>query len=422
MVGSHAVRCACNARGRERSYEGRQAGTLVIDATTIDLRPERFAAGVPFDDLRWLRENEPVWWSSAMACWVVTSYELVEQCNRDWTRFSSSDGVVDPADAGAPKWKPITALDPPEHGRYRRLVMAPFTPIPIGRLEDMVRRIAREAIASFVAEGGGDFVNAIACAVPFRVMATLTGVPFDDEDLIVGWTNSVMPNADPDYRPTESTAEASRVALGAYCVELARAQRTGERPLLSQTLFEGRLGERELSDEEVANFLDTFIVGGTETTRQLISHGLLALLEHPDQCRRLVDGTVTGAVAVEEMLRWVSPVLHHSRRATQDAAVGEVGIGAGDRVTLWIVSANRDPHVFSAPDAFDVGRTPNPHVSLGAGGPHHCLGAHLARLEARVVFEELRPLLSRLTMSAPPVRVASNFFNGMKRFPLELAR
>jgi cytochrome P450 len=393
----------------------------VIDATSIDLRPERFAAGVPFDELRWLRENEPVWWWSAMACWVVTSYEFVEQCNRDWMTFSSSDGVVDPADAGAPKWKPITALDPPEHGRARRLVMAPFTPIPIGRLEDMVRRIAREAIASFVEQGGGDFVNAIACAVPFRVMATLTGVPFDDEELIVGWTNSVMPNADPDYRPTESAAEVSRVALGDYCVELARAQRTGERPFLSRTLFEGRLGDRELNDEEVANFLDTFIVGGTETTRQLISHGLLALLEHPDQCCRLVDGTVTPAVAVEEMLRWASPVLHHSRRATQDASVGRATIGAGDRVTLWIVSANRDPHVFSAPDAFDIGRTPNPHVSLGAGGPHHCLGAHLARLEARVVFEELLPLLPRLTMSAPPVRVASNFFNGMKRFPLELA-
>jgi cytochrome P450 len=121
------------------------------------------------------------------------------------------------------------------------------------------------------------------------------------------------------------------------------------------------------------------------------------------------------------MLRWVSPVLHHSRRATTESSVGEATIAAGDRVTLWIVSANRDPAVFSSADAFDIGRTPNPHVSLGAGGPHHCLGAHLARLEARVVFEELRPLLARLRLSGPPVRVASNFFNGMKRLPLHLA-
>ena len=387
----------------------------------IDLGPERFAGGVPFDDFRYLRENAPVWYSTDMNCWVVTTYELVEQCNRDWTRFSSSDGVVDPADAGKPKWKPITGLDPPEHGRYRRVVMAPFTPVPIGRMEEMVRHITRDAIRSFVGDGGGDFVKAIACAVPFRVMATLTGVPFVDEDLIVGWTNSVMPNADPDYRPTESTAETSRIALGEYCLALARQQRSGERPLLSQTLFEGRLGERELSDEEIANFLDTFIVGGTETTRQLLSHGLLALLEHPDQCGRLVEGSVTSAIAVEEMLRWASPVLHHSRRATEESTFGEATIAAGDRVTLWIVSANRDPSVFVQPDAFDVERFPNPHVSLGAGGPHHCLGAHLARLEARVVFEELRPLLPQMQMSAPPVRVASNFFNGIKRLPVELS-
>jgi cholest-4-en-3-one 26-monooxygenase len=386
----------------------------------IDLSPERFVDGVPFDDLHYLRKNAPVWWSPTMTCWVVTSYEYVEQCNRDWSSFSSSDGVVDPADAGAPRWRPITGLDPPEHGLHRRLVMAPFTPIPIGRLEEMVRQITREALASFVAAGGGDFVNAVACAVPFRVMATLTGVPFADQDMIVGWTNSVMPNADPDYRPTDSTAETSRGLLSEYCLELARAQRGGDRPLLSQTLFEGRLGERELGDEEVANFLDTFIVGGTETTRQLLSHGLLALIEHPDQLRRLANGEVAAAPAVEEMLRWASPVLHHSRRATRESVVGDVMIGSGDRVTLWIVSANRDAAAFDRPEVFDLGRTPNPHVSLGAGGPHHCLGAHLARLEARVVFEELRPLLSRLELSAPPVRVASNFFNGMKRLPIEL--
>ena len=393
----------------------------MMETIDIDLGPERFVAGVPLDDLRYLRENAPVWWSPAMACWVVTSYEFVEQCNRDWSSFSSSDGVVDPADAGAPTWKPITGMDPPQHGLHRRLVMAPFTPIPIGRLEEMVRQITREALAPFVADGGGDFVNAVACTVPFRVMATLTGVPFADQDMIVGWTNSVMPNADADYRPTESTAETSRALLSDYCLDLARQQRSGVRPLLSQTLFDGRLGERELSDEEIANFLDTFIVGGTETTRQLISHGLLALIEHPDQRRRLVDGEVSATLAVEEMLRWASPVMHHSRRAAKESVVGNAVIAAGDRVTLWIVSANRDAAVFDEPDAFEAGRTPNPHVSLGAGGPHHCLGAHLARLEARVVFEELRPFLSRMRLSAPPVRVASNFFNGMKRLPVELA-
>jgi cytochrome P450 len=391
-----------------------------FDRADIDLGPERFARGVPLAELRHLRENAPVWWSPSLQCWVVTSYELVEQCNRDWARYSSSDGVVDPSDAGKPRWRPITGLDPPEHGRYRRLVLAPFTPVPIERLEVMVRQITRDAVDAFVHDGGGDFAKSIACAVPFRVMATLTGVPLEDEDLIVGWTNSVLPNADPDYRPTESTAETSRHALGEYCLNLARRQRSGDRPPLSQTLFDGRLEGRGLRDDEVAHFLDTFIVGGTETTRQLIAHGLLALLEHPDQRDRLVSGSVTPAVAVEEMLRWASPVLQHSRRATEASTVGGVRIGAGDRLTLWIVSANRDAAVFDQPDVFDVGRAPNPHVSLGAGGPHYCLGAHLARLEARVVFEELRPLLAHIALQAPPDRVASNFFNGIKRLPVAL--
>jgi len=387
----------------------------------IDLRPERFGDAVPHDTLRHLRTQAPVWWSESMNCWVVTSYRLVEQCNRDYARFSSSKGVVDPGDAGAPKWKPITALDPPEHSRYRRVVMAPFTPVPIGRLEGMVREIARAAIASFATVGGGDFVSDIAAAVPFRVIAALTGAPAEDEDLIVGWTNTVMPSVDPDYRPTESAAPAARQALGDYCLALARSQRHGQRAGLSQVLFDARLDGRQLSDEEIANFLDTFIVGGTETTRQLLSHGLVGLLDNPDQRDALIDGSALVADAVEEMLRWASPVLHHSRRATEETVVGDTVIGADDRVTLWIAAANRDEAVFEDPDAFRIERTPNPHVALGAGGPHHCLGAHLARLEARVVFDELRPLLPRLTLSRPPVRVPSNFFNGIKRCPVELA-
>lgn len=400
------------------------------DVGPIDLAPERFKTGVPYDDFRRLRVVAPVWWSEPMDCWVVTSYELVEQCNRDWQRFSSSDGVVDPEDAGAPRWKPITALDPPEHSRQRRLVMPPFTPGPIGRLEPMVRETARQAIAEIVESGGGDFVSGVAAAVPFRVMAALTGVPVEDEALIGGWINAVMPSTDPEYRSTPLTAETARRDLGEYCLAVVRSQRNGERAPLAAPLFEATLDGRRLTDQEIANFVDTFLVGGTETTRQLLTHGLVALLEHPEQREELV-GAVHGAAdgadnsstvallspasAVEEVLRWASPVVHHARRATEDTVVGSVTVRAGDRVTLWIASANRDEAVFPDPDRFDITRTPNPHVALGAGGPHHCLGAHLARLEGRVVLQELIPWLGRLALVEPPVRVASNFFNGIKR-------
>lgn len=392
-----------------------------VDGVSIDLGHERFAAGVPYDDLAHLRQTAPVWWSEAMGCWVVTTYRLVEECNRDFRRFSSSDGVVDPEDAGTPQWRPITALDPPEHGRYRRLVMAPFTPVPIGRLEPMVREIAHGAVRDLVEAGGGDFVTAVAAAVPFRVIAALTGVPREDEEQIIAWTNAVMPNADPDYRPTESSAGESRQALSDYCLALARTQRHSGRPKISQVLFEARLDERGLTDEEIANFLDTFIVGGTETTRQLLSHGLLALVAHPDQATALARHSVPMTSAVEEALRWASPVLHHSRRATEDTVLDGQAIAAGARVTLWIASANRDQVVFDEPDDFRAGRDPNPHVALGAGGPHHCLGAHLARLEARVVFEELLAVLPRLSLAGEPERVPSNFFNGIKRCRVDVS-
>lgn len=392
-----------------------------VDGLSIDLGPERFGEGVPYGDLQRLRSAAPVWWSDAMQCWVVTSYRLVEECNRDYRRFSSSDGVVDPQDAGKPQWRPITALDPPEHGRYRRLVIAPFTPVPVGRLQAMVREIARAAIAALVEDGGGDFVTSVAAAVPFRVIAALTGVPPEDEGQIVTWTNAVMPNEDPDYRPTETSAAESRQELGEYCLALARAQRHGDRPSISEVLFEARLEDRGLSDEEIANFLDTFIVGGTETTRQLLSHGLLALLAHPEQAAALADGSIDSSSAVDEVLRWASPVLHHSRRATEDTVLHGQAIAAGDRVTLWIASANRDDAVFDDPATFRAARSPNPHVALGAGGPHHCLGAHLAKLEGRVVVEELLPYLSRMSLAGEPVRVPSNFFNGIKRCPVELS-
>lgn len=384
----------------------------------VDLSPERFAAGVPYDDLARLRATAPAWWSEALGAWVVTSYELVERCNRDWATFSSAGGVVDPTDAGVPEWRPITGLDPPEHSRARRAVMPPFTPGPVGRLEGLVREIARAAVASLVSAGGGDFVASVAAAVPFRVMAALTGVPAADEATVVGWTNAVMPSADPDYRPSPGVAERSRRDLGDYCLALARSQRRGEPAFLARALFAADIDGRPLTDAEVANFLDTFIVGGTETTRQLLSHGLLALMAHPDQRDTLVADPAGVPAAVEEMLRWASPVLHHSRWATAETSVGGATVSAGDRVTLWIASANRDEAVFSDPDAFDARRDPNPHVSLGAGGPHHCMGAHLARLEARVVFEELRSVLGRLRADGPAVRVPSNFFNGVKRLPV----
>lgn len=385
------------------------------DLSNVDLSPARFGQGIPFDDLRRLRSQSPVWWSDDLGCWVVTSYEMVERCNRDWTTFSSSDGVVDPSDAGAPKWRPITGMDPPEHTAYRRAVLPPFTPKPIERLHQLVSDIVADALASFLEAGGGDFAVEMAAAIPYRVIASMTGAALEDERQVIEWTNRLLPNEDPDYRPSPEAAGIARQALGDYCLALTKEQRSGPRAPLAEQLFETRLGDRPLTDDEIANFIDTFIVGGTETTRQLLSQGFLALLEHPEQGARLADGSVGLEPVIEELLRWTSPVLQHSRRATRTVIVAGKEIHEGDRLTLWIVSANRDERIFANPDTLDLGRHPNPHVTLGAGGPHHCLGAHLARLEARVLFDQLRPHLGRFALARPPVRVPSNFFNGLKQ-------
>ena len=386
----------------------------------VDLSAARFGRAVPFEDLAKLRRESPVWWAEGLGCWVVTTYELVERCNRDWETFSSSDGVVDPSDAGAPKWRPITGMDPPEHTAYRRAVLAPFTPRPIERLHGLVEGVVAAALDDFVRQGGGDFAVAMGAAIPYRVIAAMTGAPLADEAQVVEWTNRLLPNEDPDYRPTSEAAGEARQALGDYCLALAREQRSNPRAPLTEQLVEARLGDRALTDDEIANFIDTFIVGGTETTRQLLSQGFLALLEHPGEAARLAAGEVEPGQAVEELLRWTSPVLQHSRRATREVSVAGRRIAAGDRVTLWIVSANRDEEAFDRPEALDLGRQPNPHVSLGAGGPHHCLGAHLARLEARVLFAQLRPYLERFELAGPPVRVPSNFFNGLKHCEVSL--
>lgn len=386
----------------------------------VDLSAARFGRGIPFEDLARLRRESPVWWAEDLGCWVVTTYQLVERCNRDWETFSSSDGVVDPSDAGAPKWRPITGMDPPEHTAYRRAVLAPFTPRPIERLHGLVEGVVAGALGDFLGQGGGDFAVAMGAAIPYRVIAAMTGAPLADEAQVVEWTNRLLPNEDPDYRPTPEAAGEARQALGDYCLALAREQRSNPRAPLTEQLVEARLGDRALTDDEIANFIDTFIVGGTETTRQLLSQGFLSLLEHPGEAARLAAGEVAPEQAVEELLRWTSPVLQHSRRATREVSVAGRQIAAGDRVTLWIVSANRDEDAFDRPEVLDLGRQPNPHVSLGAGGPHHCLGAHLARLEARVLFGQLRPHLERFELAGPPVRVPSNFFNGLKHCEVRL--
>ncbi len=393
-----------------------------IDLSDVDLGDvDRFVQGVPHEWFARLREEAPLWWHDG--CWVVTSHELFQAVTREWGTFSSAGGTTPPGDPGqAPMGQILLAMDPPEHTRYRRLVSKAFTPRAVARMEPLVREIARDRVGAFVAAGGGDFVVDVAVPVPLRVISALMGVPRSAEPDVFAWSNAIIPSDDPEYRVSADAARAARASLVAYGASLIESRRAAPGEDLVSWLIGSEVDGERLTDEDLQKFFVLFIVGGSETTRHLLSHGVLALLEFPDQRRRVVEGTVPMSSTVEEMLRWSTPVMHHARHATRTVEVAGHRIEAGQRVVLWLVSANRDGHAFDPPDEFDVGRSPNPHAALGSGGPHFCLGAHLARLEAAVTFDELRPVLDRLRLDGPVARLRSNFFNSIKHLPLAVER
>ena len=384
-----------------------------MQTVSIDLSDTRFEEGVPFDTLAHLRARDPVWWWPEGSCWVVTTHDLVEKMNRDFETYSSEGGIVPPAGANINP-SVLLAMDPPLHTEYRRMVIKSFVPRSIAAIEANVRDIAQEAVDEFARNGGGDFVIDIGSAIPFRVMADLTGVPRSAERMIMRWGNAIAPNSDPEYRTTSNAANEANDALGDYLGEQFEARRQAPTDDLLSQLLQVRRGDEPLPEADLRGFAVNYLLGGTETTRNLIAQALLVLLEHPDQLRRFVDGEVDSTTMVEELLRWVTPVLHHSRWCKRAVEVAGKTINAGDRLTLWMISANHDEAAFDRADEFDIGRDPNHHVALGGGGPHFCLGSHLARLESVVTFETLRPLLSSMKLTAPPQRVRSNFINGMK--------
>jgi cytochrome P450 len=395
---------------------------MSLDAIDLD-DVDRFVQGVPHEWFARLRDEAPLWWHEGRdgGHWVVTSHELYQSVTREWGTYSSAGGTTPPGDPGqAPMGQILLSMDPPEHTRYRRLVSKAFTPRAIARLEPQVRDVARDCIGAFVDAGGGDFVLDVAVPIPLRVISAVMGVPRSAEPQVFAWSNAIIPSEDPEYRVSAAAAREARAELAAFGASLISDRRRSPTDDLISWLIESEVDGERLTDEELQKFFILFIVGGSETTRHLLSHGVIALIDFPEQRRRVVDGSVPMSTVVEEMLRWSTPVMHHARHATRAVALAGHRIEPGERVVLWLVSANRDPESFDRPDEFDVGRTPNPHASLGSGGPHFCLGAHLARLEAAATFEELRPVLDRLRLDGPVARLRSNFFNSIKHLPLRV--
>jgi cholest-4-en-3-one 26-monooxygenase len=387
-----------------------------------------FQRGEHHEMFRRLRAEEPVAWHpfpGGQGFWNVVTHEDLVTVNRDSVTFSSEAGGVsiptpgerqDDGDFNDPRGLMMLYMDPPKHTRYRLLVNKGFTPRMIGLLQQYLRRRATLIVDNVIERGECDFVEDVASELPLQAIAEIMGVPQEDRRLLFEWSNRMIGIDDPEYGNAEGTAAFAQ--LYTYVNELAKQRRSDPRDDIVTRLINAEVEGDSLSELEFDMFMLLLTVAGNETTRNSTSWGMLALMQHPEQYRALLDDPSGLDTAVEEILRWASPVYHFRRTATVDTEVHGQPIATGDKVVIWHISANRDESVFKDPFTFDITRSPNEHVAFGGGGPHFCLGANLARAELKIIFQELLERVPEMRLTGEPQILRSNFIGGVKHLPV----
>ena len=387
--------------------------------------PATFAHGFPHDTFRALRDDDPVshhehpTWKRGY--WVIARHADVQRVSRDSGTFSNTPHPfldAEMPEEGDAMSELLISLDPPVHTKLRKLINKGFTPRRVAELEDRVQDRVDRIVDALAGRDGCDLVNDIALWLPLHVIADLVGVPEADRDQVFRWTELTF--GFDESVPAEERADAA-TAMFMYADGLCEQRRAQPRDDLLSVLLTAEIDGETLTQMQIDLFFMLLQNAGSETTRNLITTGMIVLLQHPDELERLRTDPSKLSPAIEELLRWVSPVMQFTRRATKDTEIAGRSIAAGERVVLAYPSANRDERTFVDPDRLDVTRQPNDHVAFGAGGPQFCLGANLARFEARIMFEALLTRFDGLEVAADVdtlPRVHSNLIDGYAQVPI----
>jgi len=390
-----------------------------IDLMDLDV----FTSGRQHEMFARLRASGPIHWNDELdgpGFWSIVRYDDVKAAMMDQPRLSNAEGTMLQSRRAEGKLHSLHNMDDPRHAKLRRIAAPYMRGIRVQAWQEMIHHAVIGLLDEAEAKGHIDVVHEIAARLPMLVLGRVLGVPRDDCPLMVDWTNKITTD-DPDYLPDPGLREPARDELFAYFKDLTDERRREPRDDLTSVLAAGRVDGELLGWDELAAYYVLLVAAGNETTRHLISGGIEALDSHPGSWEVLHSDPSLVASAVEEMLRWVTPVTNIRRTALEDLELLGQHIRKGQKVVAWFASANRDENAFEHPETFEPGRSPNMHLGFG-WGIHACMGSHLARAEAVALFTEIVRRGLAITLDGPPARVVSNSFTGLKRLPATVVR
>ena len=406
-----------------------QPNERAFDPATLDIAtPEHYERnGYPHPEWTWLRRHDPVFWydrANVDPFWAITKHADIIEIGKQPDIFLNAPRLavftndLPPPPEGAARH--LLNMDPPDHARYRRVTSGWFTPRAIRAMDTKVARVTREVLDEAAQKTDADFVRDVSARITIAVIAEMLGVPRRDWELLFRWTNEIIAPQDPEFQhgaTPQETLDRARMELFTYFNDLSNERRARPTDDIVSVVANGEVNGAPLPPIELLSYYFLLVVAGNETTRNAMTGGMLAFLENPAEWQKLRRDPALLESAIEEIVRWTTPVIQFSRTATRDYALRGKTIRTGESVCLFYASGNRDEEVFDDPFAFRIDRQPNLHIAFGMG-EHVCLGAHLARLELRHAFAQLRERLESCEPAGAAARVRSSFVGGIKRAPM----